>query len=41
MTNLFGLPIKRRGKEPDRRSQAHDPQPKSNLLAIREVMKSV
>ena len=41
MTNLFGLPIKRRGKEPDRRSQAHDLQPKLNLITIRGVMKSV
>ncbi len=36
--NLFGLLIKRRGKELDLCSQAHDPQPKSNILAIRGVM---
>ncbi len=39
--NLFGLLIKRRDKELDLCSQAHDPQPRLNLLAIREVMKDV
>ena len=37
MMNLFGLLIKRRGKEPDRCSQAHDPQSRRDLLALRGV----